>query len=501
MSNAVGYSWNFGDGSPLDSLVNPSHQYAATGIYQATLIGININGCRDTFNLPVTVVGVPNASFTIGNNQVCLDMPISLSGTSTGALFYNWDMGNGTLLTALPPLNYTYPDTGTYTVTLTVNDANNCADDTTFSYVYIRPNAEALFNYTQQPPCAMPSVLVFNNQSSNALSYTWYFGNSDSSAQSNPVLTFNSDTSFTTQLIANNLYNCPGTYTLPVISYAAPVADFSASDTLLCPGDVISFINNSSTNADGYQWYFGNGFSSTLANPPAQQYDQPGSFNVTLIVNNDSVCYDTLSINSYIEVFNKPKSEFNYAAIDSIANNVTFSPSGYYQFTDRSSNSTHLLWNFGDGKSSIVPNPLHLYYSSGEKCVTLITYNADDCTDTITKCFILELPGTLYLPNSISPDNGNEQERLFFAKGTSIAYYKLEVFSPFGELIWSCEENGPFINGESKCRWDGNNLKGEPVLQGAFVWKVSGTFENGSKLGNMSKQGALQTTGSVLVIR
>jgi hypothetical protein len=50
------------------------------------------------------------------------------------------------------------------------------------------------------------------------------------------------------------------------------------------------------------------------------------------------------------------------------------------------------------------------------------------------------LPGTLYLPNSVSPDEGNEEERSFFAKGTSIKNYKLEIFSPFGELLWFCEE-------------------------------------------------------------
>lgn len=501
LSTAVGYSWNFGDGSPLDSLVNPAHLYAATGVYQVALVSININGCRDTFKVPITIVSAPAASFTIPNNQVCEGKPISLSGTSTGALFYNWDMGNGTQLTAPPPLNYTYPDTGTFIVTLTVSDANNCADDTTFSYVYIRPNADAFFTYSQQPLCSMPSLIQFTNQSSNAISYKWYFGATDSSAQTNPSLTFNTDTTFTTLLIANNLYNCPGTFSLPIISYAAPDAVFSASDTIICPGESVSFLNNSSSNADSYQWYFGNGLSSVLENPPVQLYAQQGSYTVTLIVGNDGICFDTLSIKDYIKVYSKPQADFNYKQIDSVVNNANFSPSGYYQFNSLSSNASKLLWNFGDGKQDSVPNPLHLYYSSGEKCVTLIAFNNDDCTDTIVKCFILELPGTLYLPNSITPDNGNEQERSFYAKGTAIANYKLEIFSPFGELIWTCEENGPFINGESQCRWNGNDTKGNPAPQGAYVWKVSGTFENGNKLGSMSKAGELKTVGSIMVIR
>ncbi len=68
-SGATSYFWNFGDGRSSD-LANPTHQYNATGTYNACLIAINAAGCRDTFCLDVPAVvlpllDVPNA-FTPG---------------------------------------------------------------------------------------------------------------------------------------------------------------------------------------------------------------------------------------------------------------------------------------------------------------------------------------------------------------------------------------------------------------------------------------------------
>lgn len=52
------YLWNFGDGES-STLTNPSHQYNATGTYNAELIAYTIAGCTDTFRLDVDVIIVP----------------------------------------------------------------------------------------------------------------------------------------------------------------------------------------------------------------------------------------------------------------------------------------------------------------------------------------------------------------------------------------------------------------------------------------------------------
>lgn len=57
-TGAINYLWNFGDGQS-STLVNPSHQYNATGTYPAELIAYTAAGCTDTFNLDVNVLIVP----------------------------------------------------------------------------------------------------------------------------------------------------------------------------------------------------------------------------------------------------------------------------------------------------------------------------------------------------------------------------------------------------------------------------------------------------------
>ena len=66
---AVKFLWYFGDGDS-STLVNPVHEYNATGTYNAQLIAFNQLNCSDTFDLQVSVVvlpvvDVPNA-FTPG---------------------------------------------------------------------------------------------------------------------------------------------------------------------------------------------------------------------------------------------------------------------------------------------------------------------------------------------------------------------------------------------------------------------------------------------------
>jgi len=55
---ATRYLWNFGDGES-STQTNPSHQYNATGTYNAALIAFNDDNCTDTFNLDVNVIVIP----------------------------------------------------------------------------------------------------------------------------------------------------------------------------------------------------------------------------------------------------------------------------------------------------------------------------------------------------------------------------------------------------------------------------------------------------------
>jgi PKD repeat protein len=135
---------------------------------------------------------------------------------------------------------------------------------------------------------------------------------------------------------------------------------------------VTVYFSNTSTNATGWVWNFGDGTTSTAQNP-SHTYSTAGDYTVRLIasgaVNTDS----TLQI---LHLLNQPTvAGFTYSVSGS---NV---PLTVY-FSNTSTNATSWIWNFGDGTTSTVQNPSHTYSTAGDYTVKLIASGAVN-TDSI----------------------------------------------------------------------------------------------------------------------
>ena len=70
---------------------------------------------------------------------------------------------------------------------------------------------------------------------------------------------------------------------------AAPVSAFQISDNSICAGSCVSF-NNTSTGGTTYSWDFGNSTTSTLTNPATICYDNPGTYQITMVACNATGC-------------------------------------------------------------------------------------------------------------------------------------------------------------------------------------------------------------------
>src|SRR5271170_3229943 len=85
-----------------------------------------------------------------------------------------------------------------------------------------------------------------------------------------------------------------------------PVANFTSTDSSLCLGSCINFIDLSTNNPTSWHWIFqGVTPSSSTINAPYECYSNAGSYNVTLIATN-SFGSDTLTKVNYIVVENYP---------------------------------------------------------------------------------------------------------------------------------------------------------------------------------------------------
>jgi methanogen extracellular protein (TIGR04279 family)/PGF-pre-PGF domain-containing protein/uncharacterized repeat protein (TIGR01451 family) len=164
-----------------------------------------------------------------------------------------------------------------------------------------------------------------------------------------------------------------------------PVANFTKSVTSSNAPLSVRF-TDTSENAVTWLWNFGDGASSTEQNP-IHTYSAEGNYNVILTVSNEKGTNSKLAI---LTVSGKPVPVLPVANFSS---NIT---GGYaplsVQFTDLSKNANGWLWNFGDGNTSVLQNPLHTYFTSGTYPVNLTVSNDNGTSLKSTPISVLQNP-------------------------------------------------------------------------------------------------------------
>jgi PKD repeat protein len=133
------YAWDFGDGA-TSTLANPSHSYAAAGVYTVKL---NVTGpggsntqTRSNY-LTVTTSSAPVAQFIGRPSSGVAPLAVSFVNTSTGSMTsYAWDFGDGATSTAASP-SHSYAVAGVYTVTLKVTGPGGSNMMTRTDYVSV----------------------------------------------------------------------------------------------------------------------------------------------------------------------------------------------------------------------------------------------------------------------------------------------------------------------------------------------------------------------------
>lgn len=322
-----------------------------------------------------------DANFTVDHISGCSPLVVSFTNTSTGATSYNWDLGNGTNST-LTNVSGSYITPGTYTATLTAHNGSSTSTHSVTITVYASPIVSFVASSTSVCP---GSSVVFTSTSSpgvpGPLTYIWNFGDGFTSTTPSPSHVYATPGFYNVTLSITNSQGCVTTTTVSsyihVFNHSTP--GFTAAATYFCtpPGHAVFTNSTTGTGAFTYLWSFGDGGTSTLANP-THDYTSIGSYTVKLTVVDGNGCTDTLTRPAYIFVGNMNAS-FIPVTTACVFNNVTF----YNSSTAHSSSS----WNFGDGGTSATDTGRHVYSAPGTYTVTLIIYNGycyDTATSTIT---------------------------------------------------------------------------------------------------------------------
>lgn len=130
-SNAISYSWDFGDNTPSCFESSPSHTYSQTGSYNVTLTVKSKTGNTDKFSQSISLIPnaseTPTANFSYSPLKPYEKQRITLTNNSTKASSYLWDFGNNKTSTEkAPSLSM---DAGTWTITLIAYSADKSLKD------------------------------------------------------------------------------------------------------------------------------------------------------------------------------------------------------------------------------------------------------------------------------------------------------------------------------------------------------------------------------------
>lgn len=309
--NIVSYLWDYGDGSPLDSVINPLHAYSDAGIYNVWHIVSDTNNCVDSVRHNVQTYPLPVSGFTFSN--VCLGMPTAFTDISTvpmpGAINqWTWYFGDSTGVSTQQHPVHTYLSDGAYEVTLVVTTQHNCTDSL-MQDVVVYPLPEPDF---EAPPegCALfctPFTDLSTVSTGSIAAWHWVFGNGQTSAVQSPVMCFDNTTqtpvTYDVALTAYSDAGCEAVIEKPdyITVFPKPEAGFTSfpeKTSLLEP--LINF-SDLSAFATAWRWDFGDNSGSSTEQNPAYNYQDTGWFIITQVVENTYHCIDTATGTVYIE--------------------------------------------------------------------------------------------------------------------------------------------------------------------------------------------------------
>lgn len=267
-------------------------------VYTVFITAVDSN-CFASAEIPVTVKGLPQLAFDYDTD--CNGSTVNFTNNSQFAEGYFWDFGDPGTLTdtsSLASPAYSYPDTGTYVVTLATGPDAQCKDTITQEITLFGNFLSAGFTY-ELNDCETDSVTInFTDMSQNNLNNTvgweWDFGPLGVSNEQNPSLTVYQAGTITVMYTITTADNCQDSLTQE-IEVIFPDDQFLVDSTVICLGDTAEL--NPGGNPDlVYLWSPADGLSDPAAANPLAFPSQTTTYTVTIAVPDFTTCFITREV-------------------------------------------------------------------------------------------------------------------------------------------------------------------------------------------------------------
>ncbi len=394
-SSISSWYWDFHNGE-LSIQQNNQTTFQSQGIYNISLAVTSLNGCSDTIVKPLVVTPPPVASFT--TSPLCQGDAVSFTNTSSPAISWTWNFGNGNISLSENPADQFFPDLSFYTVELEITNSYGCSDSTSATLEnHSIPDAEFLVGNL----CVGDYANFYDNSTIvNDVIESWYwdFGDGQTSTLENPLHTYATSDSVEVILTVST-GDCSDTDYSIIVPMAPPA--FTPTPAQGCSPLLVTFTNQAG-GGNYYFWNFGDGSTSTSENPThvfLNNTDTNVVYNISLIIESAFGCTDTVTQD--ITVFPSPEASF------------TFNPSpvcsgSLVTFTNTTVDGTVHLWDYGNNDTGSGEIDQYAFTNnSGSTAyypVELFALSANGCLDSVIE--FVPVYGVPDYTITAAPDSG-----------------------------------------------------------------------------------------------
>lgn len=226
-----------------------------------------------------------------------------------------------------------------------------------------------------------------------------------------------------------------------------------------CRNDTIQYFNGLENGKTNWNWQFDNGTSNSQN--PTVVYNSFGNKKTQLIVSN-GFCSDTAMVIFFLE-HDSLKAAFTMPS--------EHCPDELAYFTDISTgNINNWNWQFGNGSTSNLQNPLPQMYAAINTNqllpVQLIIQNDKACYDTAIQFLKLVSNCFVAVPKAFTPNNDGLNDYLYPLNAFRTTKLEFTIFNRNGELLFSTKD---WTN-----KWDGS-FKNQPQPTGTYTWQLQYT--------------------------
>lgn len=231
----VTISWNAGLGSG-------NGPFTVSPVSSTTYIVTVTDACGHsiTESVPVIVHPLPQVSLTPQTLVACREVTATFtenSGTN-GTSQFNWSLGDGTVSFEMSPV-HTYTNSGIYKILLTVTTPYGCVNTaSTTCDVTVNKSSIAGFTAEATDGSTISPSYRFYNESQNAASFSWEFGDGAVSAIADPQHTYAEKGEYMVTLYTSSSAGCMDTLTKKI--EIRPVFTFYIPNAFTPDGDNIN---------------------------------------------------------------------------------------------------------------------------------------------------------------------------------------------------------------------------------------------------------------------